>query len=85
MILAEALDTLATLLAAGGIWFLALAAALALVLTVLSLTLIAATRAAVGVVRRLWRTRRRPRPSWALTRRLARRYARRNPDYEEAA
>ncbi|MFG3085091.1 hypothetical protein [Streptomyces parvulus] len=85
MILAEALDTLTTLLAAGGVWFLIAAAALALVLTVLSLTLIAASRAASTAVRRLWRTWRRPRPSWARTRRASRDHARNLPRYDEAA
>ncbi|MFF8679529.1 hypothetical protein ACF07F_16620 [Streptomyces sp. NPDC015237] len=81
MILAEALDTLTTLLAAGGLWLLALAAALALVLTVLSLGLIAVTRAASTALRRLCRTWRRQRPSWTRTRRASRDL----PRYDEAA
>ncbi|MBZ6250534.1 hypothetical protein KVH27_19400 [Streptomyces olivaceus] len=87
MMVAEALEALWTLLIAGGVWLLLGAALLALTLAVTLLAAVAALRGAWTAAQRLRSPRRRPRPSWALTRRLARRHARtrRTPDYEEAA
>ncbi|MFH9812535.1 hypothetical protein ACH4NO_18305 [Streptomyces olivaceus] len=88
MMVAEALDVLGALLVAGGLWLLGMAAVLTLVLWTAAVTLYAAVRGAVralGGLWRLWRPGRRPRPSWALRGRTARRYACRRPDYEEAA
>lgn len=79
--IADAFDTLRILILAAGIWFIAAAVALGLVLAVLLVALYGALRAAW----RLVRPDSRPRPSWARTRRLARRYARHEPDWEEAA
>ncbi|MDX3398412.1 hypothetical protein [Streptomyces sp. ME01-18h] len=78
--IAEAFDTLRLLIIAGGVWFIAGAVALGLVLALFLIALHAAARAT-------WRalTARTRRPSWARTRSAARRYARRSPDYEEAA
>ncbi|WCN06027.1 hypothetical protein [Streptomyces sp. M92] len=79
MIIADALDTLWTLLLAGGLWLLAIAA-----VTTLSLYSIAAI--IYGTFRLARRALRGPdRPTWARSRAAARRYARREPDYEEAA
>lgn len=79
--IAEAFDTLRILILAAGIWFIAAAVALGLALAVILVALYGALRA----VWRLIRPDRRPRPSWARTHRLARRYARTLPDYDEAA
>ncbi|MFC7880452.1 hypothetical protein ACFUVV_00990 [Streptomyces sp. NPDC057376] len=79
MIIAEALDTLQALLIAGGIWLIVggITLLLALTLTLLGL---------YGLIRVAWRALRGPdRPAWARSRTAARRYARREPDYEEAA
>ncbi|GGQ38386.1 hypothetical protein [Streptomyces mutabilis] len=79
MILADALDTLWTLLLAGGLWLLLLTA-----VTTLALYAIAAI--VWGALRLARRAFRGPdRPTWARSRAAARRYARRAPDYEEAA
>ncbi|QCR49844.1 hypothetical protein [Streptomyces sp. SGAir0924] len=79
MILADALDTLWTLLLAGGLWLLLLAAT-----ATLALYSIAAI--VYGTVRLAWRAVRGPhRPAWARSRTAAARWARREPDYEEAA
>lgn len=79
--IAEAFDTLRILILAAGIWFIAAAIALGLALAVLLVALYGAVRA----VWRLIRPDSRPRPSWALRGRTARRYARTLPDYDEAA
>ncbi|MEU0018006.1 hypothetical protein ABZ173_10085 [Streptomyces rochei] len=77
--IAEALDTLWTLLLAGGLWLLLLAA-----ITTLALYSVAAI--VYGTVRLAWRVLRGPhRPAWARSRTAAARWARRTPDYEEAA
>ncbi|MFE0808179.1 hypothetical protein ACFW34_11935 [Streptomyces sp. NPDC058848] len=79
MILADALDTLWTLLLAGGLWLLLIAA-----ITTVALYTIAAIL--WGTYRLARRVLRGPdRPTWARNRAAARRYARREPDYEEAA
>ncbi|WP_108990413.1 hypothetical protein [Streptomyces coelicoflavus] len=79
--IAEAVDTLRLLILAAGIWFIAGAVAVGLALAAILVALYGAVRAAW----RLIRPGRRPRPSWARGRAAARRYARREPDYEEAA
>lgn len=77
--IAEALDTLWLLVIAGGIWFVLGAIAVGLTLAVLLVAL-------YGLARTTWRALRGPdRPTWARSRAAARRYARREPDYEEAA
>ncbi|GAA3957002.1 hypothetical protein GCM10022384_07630 [Streptomyces marokkonensis] len=77
--IAEALDTLQALLIAGGIWLITGSIALLLVLTLAVLGL-------YGIARATWRALRgHNRPTWARSRAAARRYARRGPDYEEAA
>lgn len=85
---AEALDVLGTLLVAGGLWLLGMAAVVTLVLWMAAVTLYAVVRGSVralGGLWRLWRPGRRPCPSWALRGHTARRYARRPPDYDHAA
>ncbi|MYR46770.1 hypothetical protein [Streptomyces sp. SID5910] len=82
--IAEALDTLITLGWTFLAWLLILAAATTAALYTVAVTLIATVRAvrrASRALLRLARTRRRPRPSWALTRRAARTLTR----YNEAA
>jgi hypothetical protein len=79
-VIAEALDTLWVLVIAGGAWLIIGAAALALVLAVLLIALYATVRAAGCALHRPTR-----RPTWARSRYAAARWARRRPDYEEAA
>lgn len=78
--IAEALDALWSLGAALLIWLTLITTAAVLALEALAVGLFLAARTA-------WRalTGRTRRPSWARTRGAARRYARRKPDYEEAA
>lgn len=81
----EALDTLGVLLIAYGLWLLAFAA----VVTLLLLAVVAGLYGAWRGLNSAVRYRRSPRPSWALTRRHSRFYARRatRPDhnYDKAA
>ena len=79
--IAEAFDTLITL----GWAFLAWLAIIAAVVTCALWTLTLAVCLAARAVWRLLRPACRPRPAWARTRAAARRYARHEPDYEEAA
>ncbi|MGW6222257.1 hypothetical protein ACWF8U_20505 [Streptomyces olivaceus] len=81
MIVAEALDALWSLGVAVLIWLALIVTALVLAVEALAVAVCVAVRA----VWRLVRGERRPRPSWALRGRTARRYARTRPDYEEAA
>ncbi|MGV9282152.1 hypothetical protein [Streptomyces sp. NPDC003730] len=78
--IAEALDALWSLGIAVLIWLALIATAAVLALEALAVGLYLAARTA-------WRalTARPRRPTWARTRTAARRYARREPDYEEAA
>lgn len=82
----EALDTLGVLLIAYGLWLIAAA----VVATLLLLAVIAGLYGVWNGLKSLTQSRRSPRPSWALTRRHSRFYARRTRpdhdyDYEEAA
>ncbi|MFD5002182.1 hypothetical protein ACFWMV_04670 [Streptomyces mutabilis] len=77
--IAEAFDTLWTLLLAGGLWLFLLAA-------VTTVALYAVAAIVYGTVRLAWRVLRGPaRPTWARSRTAAARWARHRPDYEEAA
>ncbi|MGX1221964.1 hypothetical protein [Streptomyces ambofaciens] len=78
--IAEALDALWSLGWALLTWLAILATAAVLALEALAVALYRTVRYAWRALRR--RTRR---PAWARTRAAARRYARRRPDYEEAA
>ncbi|MCM8552262.1 hypothetical protein, partial [Streptomyces sp. STCH 565 A] len=81
----EALDALWTIAVAGGVWLLLGAALLALTLAVTLLAAVAALGGLWTAAQRAWRPQRRPRPSWALRGRLARRYARTRSGYDPAA